>query len=335
VDLTGVLLRAGATRPHVLAVGMPGATAIRLAAEDFLRRRGWPEAMTPADADILLICGDPVAPMAAAVAETWQAMPAPRAQAAAARPAEVAGTLEEARARLADRDSQRALAPVGTRSALLRHGRPGQQPGISGHHGETGHGDHDAMGGHDGEMRHAEHGELGHGVPGEMPAGQGDMAGMPMGGMDMQMAAGPVRGLPMAHEGDDRDGLRLNRLHVPLGPVLPDWPAGLLLRLTLQGDVVQQAEPEVLGGGGGSFWDEPWRGAAAGEHVATGGAARRRAAAHLDSLGRFLSLAGWGAAAQAARRLRDELLAGYRPGGSGLMPAGSPAGWAVPARWHG
>lgn len=285
MDLTGVLLRAGATRPHVLAVTMPGATAVRLAAEDYLRRQGWPEAMTPADADILLICGDPVAPMAAAVAETWQATPAPRAQAMAARPAEVTGVLEEARARLADRDSQRALAPVGTRRSLLRRSRAGQQPG------ERGHGDHDAMGGHD-----------------------EDMAGMHMGGMQMDMAVGPVRGLPMAHEGDDRDGLRLDRLHVPLGPVLPDWPAGLLVRLTLQGDVVQQAEPEVLGGGGGSFWDEPWRRAAAGEHVATGDAARRRAAAHLDSLGRFLSLTGWGAAAQAARRLRDDFLAGVPAG---------------------
>jgi hypothetical protein len=236
VDLTRVLLRAGATRPHVLAVTMPGATAVRLAAEDYLRRRCWPEAMTPADADILLICGDPVAPMATAVAETWRATPAPRAQAMAACPAEVAGALDEARARLADRDSQRALAPVGARSALLRHSRAGQQPGISGHHTETGHGDHDAMGGHDGEMRHADHGEMGYSDPGEMQADHGDMAGMDMGGMDMHMATGPVRGLPMAHEGDDRDGLRLDRLHVPLGPVLPDWPAGLVVRLTLQGD---------------------------------------------------------------------------------------------------
>lgn len=315
MDLTGVLLRAGATRPHVLAVTMPGATAVRLAAEDYLRREGWPEAMTPADADILLICGDPVAPMAAAAAETWQAMPAPRAQAMAARPAGVAGALEEARVRLADRDSQRALAPVGTRrAALLRHSRAGQQPGISGQHTETGRGDHDAMSGHDGEMRHADHGEMGHGVPGEMQADHGDMVGMQVGGMQMDMGTGPVRGLPMAHEGDDRDGLRLDRLRVPLGPVLPDWPAGLVVRLTLQGDVVQQAEPEVLGAGGGSFWDEPWRRAAAGERVATGDAARRRAAAHLDSLGRFLSLAGWGAAAAAARRLRDDLLAGVPPG---------------------
>ncbi|MGW4078992.1 hypothetical protein ACWELB_36865 [Streptomyces asiaticus] len=31
-----------------------------------------------------------------------------------------------------------------------------------------------------------------------------------------------VAGLPMAERADDRDGLRLDRLHVPLGPVLPD-----------------------------------------------------------------------------------------------------------------
>jgi hypothetical protein len=31
--------------------------------------------------------------------------------------------------------------------------------------------------------------------------------------------------------GPDRDGLALDRLHVALGPVLPDWPAGLALHL--------------------------------------------------------------------------------------------------------
>ncbi len=121
-------------------------------------------------------------------------------------------------------------------------------------------------------------------------------------------------GLPMADRGDDRDGLRLDQLHLPLGPVLPDWPAGLVLRVTLQGDVIQEAEPEVLGGGGGSFWDEPWRRAAAGEHVRTAEAARRAAASYLDSLGRFLAVAGWDAAAVAARRLRDEVLAGAPSG---------------------
>lgn len=56
------------------------------------------------------------------------------------------------------------------------------------------------------------------------------------GGHDM----GIVAGLPMAERADDRDGLRLDRLHVPLGPVLPDWPSGLVLRLELQGDVVHE-----------------------------------------------------------------------------------------------
>jgi hypothetical protein len=277
---------------------MPGATAVRLAAEQQLRRRGWPAAMTPADADILLICGDPAGPIAGAVEATWKAVPAPRARATAAHPGEVPGALEAARARLADRVSQQALATAGaSRGPLHRGGADGQaghEPDATGH--EMGHGEPDDMGGHHGEMGRAEHGD------------------MDMGDMDMHMDMGPVRGLPMAHEGDDRDGLRLDRLHVPLGPVLPDWPAGLVVQLTLQGDVVQQAEPEVLGGGSGSFWDEPWRRAAAGEGVATAEAARRGAAAHLDSLGRFLSVAGWDAAAVTARRLRDDILAGIAPG---------------------
>ncbi|REE99872.1 hypothetical protein [Thermomonospora umbrina] len=116
----------------------------------------------------------------------------------------------------------------------------------------------------------------------------------------------------MADRGPDRDGLRLDRLHVPLGPVLAHWPAGLVVRTTLQGDVIEEAEiPSRLptGTDGGSFWDEPWRRSAAGETVSRGAAERRRAAAHLDGLARFLSLAGWEAAAGPARRLRDGLLA--------------------------
>jgi len=48
VDMTGLLLRAGAFRPHVLVASMPGAAPVRLAAEDLLRQRGWPAALTPA-----------------------------------------------------------------------------------------------------------------------------------------------------------------------------------------------------------------------------------------------------------------------------------------------
>jgi hypothetical protein len=295
MDLTGVLLRAGAARPHVLAVTMPGATAVRLAAEEQLRHRGWPTAMTPADADILLIAGDPVSPMTEVLAEIWTAMPAPRARAGASGPGEVAAALEAARAQLGDRTRQQALGAAGTGRSQLGHGIGADDQAVREHSaGSGGHHGREAAGGGPGDMDGGEHSRA--------------MGGMNMGGMAMP------GGLPMADRGEDRDGLRLDQLHVPLGPVLPDWPAGLVIRVTLQGDVIQQAEPEALGAGGGSFWDEPWARAAAGEVVATGDAAGCRTAAHLDSLGRFLAVAGWDAAAATARRLRDDVLAGAPSG---------------------
>jgi hypothetical protein len=101
-------------------------------------------------------------------------------------------------------------------------------------------------------------------------------------------------GLPMADLGDDRDGLRLDRLHVPLGPVLPDWPPGLVVRTVLQGDVIQEASAEVLDAGSGRpSWGDA-----------------HPAARELDGLARFLAVAGWADTAARARRLRDELLAG-------------------------
>jgi hypothetical protein len=105
-------------------------------------------------------------------------------------------------------------------------------------------------------------------------------------------------GLPMADLGDDRDGLRLDRLHVPLGPVLPDWPPGLVVRTVLQGDVIQEASADVLDAGSGRrFWCDV-----------------HPAARELDGLARFLGVAGWADAAARARRLRDELLAGASAG---------------------
>ncbi|GLF95060.1 hypothetical protein [Streptomyces yaizuensis] len=122
---------------------------------------------------------------------------------------------------------------------------------------------------------------------------------------------GLVAGLPLAERADDRDGLRLDRLHLPLGPALPHWPAGLVLRLELQGDVVQSARVDPVPAPAASrpaFWNEPWLRALAGEPVTVGEAARRRCAAHLDSLGRFLGVTGWSDAANRARRARDRTL---------------------------
>ncbi|GAA2297867.1 hypothetical protein GCM10010402_65550 [Actinomadura luteofluorescens] len=97
----------------------------------------------------------------------------------------------------------------------------------------------------------------------------------------------------MADRADDRDGLKLDVLHVPLGPVLSYWPAGLRVDLTLQGDVVQEAEVTAVDTGGGTFWTED-----------------RQAASRLDGLSRLLHVAGWEAAGERAAVLRDDALNG-------------------------
>ncbi|WP_245667757.1 hypothetical protein [Actinomadura macra] len=112
----------------------------------------------------------------------------------------------------------------------------------------------------------------------------------------------PSGEVAMADRADDRDGLRLDVLHVPLGPVLAHWPAGLRLDLAVQGDVVQSAGVALVDTASGSFWDEPWR--VGGE----GDAERRRAASHLDSVARLLHVAGWAGAALRAADLRDAAL---------------------------
>lgn len=54
------------------------------------------------------------------------------------------------------------------------------------------------------------------------------------------MMGGTPYGRPMAMTGDDRDGLALDQLHLRLGPFLDALPAGLVLDVTLQGDVLQE-----------------------------------------------------------------------------------------------
>ncbi|MFV2177220.1 hypothetical protein ACFHW2_08680 [Actinomadura sp. LOL_016] len=102
----------------------------------------------------------------------------------------------------------------------------------------------------------------------------------------------------MADRGDDRDGLRLDVLHVQLGPVLPDWPAGVRLDVALQGDVVREAHVTVVESAPG-FWR-----------------ADQRAARRLDAVARLLRVAGWDGAAERAAVLRDAALAGE----DGLAP---------------
>ncbi|MGI8532088.1 MAG: hypothetical protein ACR2KN_03725, partial [Geodermatophilaceae bacterium] len=110
-------------------------------------------------------------------------------------------------------------------------------------------------------------------------------------------------GLPMADRAPDRDGLELDILHVPWGPALPWWPAGLVVRIQLQGDVLSDVEVGRIGptAPAAPFWQ------AAADAVGPGRAA---AAARIDALTRLLAVAGWSGERLRAQRVRDGLLGG-------------------------
>ncbi|WP_443185274.1 hypothetical protein [Nonomuraea sp. 3N208] len=273
---------AHAARP--LVVGVPYGTRTRLHVEAELARRGWVTARTVAEAGMLVVCGEPGDDLSRAVQRIWADLPSPRARVELppmSDPARVAQALDEATDRLADAQAQR-------RDAAERLTRPWRPEA-----GEQAHGEHTA---HEsaGHEEHAAHGHAAH-------EGHEHHMGSP-------------GGLRMAGRADDRDGLKLDRLHLPLGPVLTDWPCGLIVETTVQGDVIQQATVKVADGlsrgGEGSFWDGPWLAATRGRRIIRGQAERHRAASHLDSLDRLLAVAGWPAEAARARRLRDRALAG-------------------------
>ncbi|MEB2529290.1 hypothetical protein, partial [Kocuria rosea] len=154
-------------------------------------------------------------------------------------------------------------------------------------HGEMDHGEMDHGEMDHGEMDHGEmdHGEMDHG-------GHGGMDHSGHGGMDM--APG---GIPLAEGGEDRDGLEMDVLHLPLGPVLPFWPAGLVLRCSLQGDVVVDADASVVDGAGAG---------------GPGPGPAPAAVVWCDQVVALLALAGAEDAASGARRARDALLHGDR-----------------------
>ncbi|MER7408244.1 hypothetical protein ABT373_38785 [Streptomyces sp. NPDC000070] len=313
MDLRGLVRRTAMNRPAVLAVTLPGATELRLEAEAEVRRRGWPVAGAPAAADLLVVCGVPAPEDAEWLDRVERSMPEPAVRIVVGESGQVAHALGMARRGLTDR----AVTPRGD-----AHGMSHSHDGHAVPSGHEGHGSHQPA-------DHAAHmdrmGHQGHG---------GHMDHM---GHDMH-AMGEVAGLPMAERADDRDELRLDQLHVAFGPGLSDWPAGLVLRLTLQGDVVQGVEVDhlpVASGPRPPFWDEPWLRAAHGEEVTRGEAVRRRCAAHLDSAGRLLAVVGWDDVAVRCRRLRDELLSGAsREGiGGGLRRTVQRVGRSRALRW--
>ncbi|MHB1065266.1 MAG: hypothetical protein ACYC1Z_12400, partial [Georgenia sp.] len=119
-----------------------------------------------------------------------------------------------------------------------------------------------------------------------------DMSGMDHDTMDM---SGPA-GIPLAMGADDdRDGLEMDAWHLVLGRGLPGWPAGLVLRVTLHGDVVTAVE--TLADAFGSASADPVE----------------RSALLADAAATVLDLAGWATVAARSRQVRDGLLVGRDP----------------------
>jgi len=127
------------------------------------------------------------------------------------------------------------------------------------------------MGGMDhGHMAGMSHDDKGHGDMGSMDMGSMDMGGMDMGGMDM--GGGDMGGMDMGGGGmsmvmmtkdlpRSADGLPMEWVEAPFGPLFPGLPGGLALSFTLDGDAVAKATitPGTLGRG----LDATWPGSAA------------------------------------------------------------------------
>ncbi|MFC0505279.1 hypothetical protein [Micromonospora costi] len=277
MGLTSMLHRLAARHAHVLLVETPGHWLTRVAAEHHLLDRGWRLAQSPADADVLAVCGTPGVELATVADRLWQQMPGPRVRIGIESPEQVRHALDIAEADLRDITRQQ------TDSRVRRGGR-GDQTRPDGH----------PTGGH------GPHGD--HAKGGDEHAGHAGHAGVAHGDMDMAPA-----GIPLANRGEDRDGLELDVLHVRLGPVLAYWPAGLVLRCTLSGDVIVDAQA--------SLTDPSHR---TPEHDSASRSGRLFAARRCDNAASLLALAGAHDAASGARQVRDILL---DPDGAADAPA--------------
>ena len=246
MGLKRLLARAAVSRAHVLVVATPSAFTTRVVLERALLGRGWVQADSPADADVLAVCGHEFPQLTEALQVVWDAMPGPRVRVDLADRASVPAALAHAARQLLDTNQHVEQA---------RHRASVSSPS------------------HDGGMGHS------------------DMAPD-----DMDMAPG---GIPLAEGAEDRDGLEMDVLHLPLGPVLPYWPSGLVLHCALHGDVAIDVEAEVLA--------EPARVQLAAGTLDGPGLAAARAC---DAIVSVLALAGWPVGAGLARRVRDACMDG-------------------------
>lgn len=256
MGLAAALAARAAAHAHVLLVEAPGELPLLLHADRCVRELGLVRAASPADADVLLFCGALGEGLSEPVEAIWKSMVEPRARAQVRRPADIRVALEAAQSELRDTAAQQESARSRSRAPALA-----PDNAVSGEEGDDGT---DHGGDHDMDMDD------------EM-----DMD------MDHDMDMSPS-GIPLAGGAEDRDGLEMDVLHLPLGPILGHWPAGLTLNCTIAGDLVTAATVETLAS---SAWVPD-------------------ALHSCHGLASVLSLTGWEAGASLARRAGDDVLRG-------------------------
>lgn len=300
MDLMTTIAKGSVRRPHVLIVEVPGWTFTRISAERELRQRGWVQSDSPADSDILLTCGSPGAELTETIDRVWDQLPGPRVRVGASEPNQVVGVFEQSIITLLDLAGQRddAVTRVTNgNSTSQTHDHTSDLDPMD--HSSTDHGGvdhsptHDAAD-HEGMDHQPDHDAMDHGGMGH--------GGMGHGGMEMPMPGG----IGLAEGGADRDGLDLDVLHVSFGPVLPFWPAGLVVRCSLQGDIVTGASVELLSAAGSGVDREQLEGASG----LTPGSARLLCAEYCDHAAGLLALLEWERLSTRVFRVRDDVVAG-------------------------
>lgn len=134
MGLTQVLASYAVRGAHVLVVETPGWWGVRAHLERAVAERGWRLAGSPADADVLAVCGRPGPELQETVGRVWEQLPGPRVRLDVATNEAVGPALEQAAADLADTAAHRADAR--RRPTSLRDG---------GDRASAVHGDHDEM----------------------------------------------------------------------------------------------------------------------------------------------------------------------------------------------
>ena len=339
MDLTRWLATYAARRPHVFIAELPGSWALRAVTQDAIAVRGWRQAVSSADADVLAVCGTTGdGEFDDLIDRLWDQLPGPRARVDIRDFSEASSQLDRAGAVLIDtswqridaRDRPQSAAPTPRHDAGPAAHRMSHN--AEGHGGpDTGpthaaHGSHDANG-HDSDDHATHHYK-----------GKGDVA--PHGGSDPQHlehdSHEPAEQSAHQHHDDGGHGAHGEHGHPDMGHSGHDMdhgdmemaPAGIALAQAGEDrDGLEMDELHVRLGPFLAYWPAglTLRCALQGDvitaaHAQMMGAvpAERpqpprgwwtEAARHADHLVDLLGLAGSPRAAARARRLRAILLA--------------------------